>query len=672
MSAPAARRRRRWRRRAPSAVIAVLAVALALLVVLGTTGQALATGDGDATAQGGLYVRWPPPSPPNVRLGAIVGGITAASMSVGSAAVPTFMAGAASLLVLRSLNVDFGMKLPGWFHMPSPSLPNWSPQGQAPAPKAPQTKAPPSGGGGDTAPPRTPPGRPSTHGGSTHGGYVGQWSFILACTFLVGATLGMSSGSKVVMSIRKFLGLDKESPREAALRLRNNMHSPGTSAARENAAREAELTCKLDRVVMEKQTLVQEWGHKERGLQVEMRRLAQDSKAKGERIGVLEAQEHSLRAELRNANAASIEIRRLRAELTEKAQRASALQEQLGKATAAVAAAQSQLPQPQMLLRRLREIEERGNIAIQIRTGELSFVKELSFVHKRVGADAPSAEFADAREAEKVLRDVADAAMVLRVPVVVEGHSVQGGHVQQPEWLTELAKNRVQLVAASLTKQGISADRITAKVVPAGHPDAVGRSTVVVRLLVPDKPGPGQSAGMEGIGAAAPQPSMSVPCIVVSPPMQTMPMQIPRQLSPHPACANGARSAPAPPPSHNVVASPSVDGSGTAPVANSVGTSLTAPVSPPPQQVPQQQVKYLVPQQAPRFDSRGRQMHSPGQVMTVAHSPSRQMSPPRGFVAVHTSPPVRPHVVHHQPGPPQQQAVEESSVEGSMASSAAS
>lgn len=461
-------RRRRSFWRFQSIAVRILTVSLAIVMVLHlSSSRALATGGDDDADRRSFYIRWPPPSTPDVRLGAFVHSLRDpgrllldaghrvlaagyAARSQIAIAMPTVMASMIGLLMLRNTDIQSALTRLNVLRPlhPPPSVMMWALQEEQE-----ETK-----------------------------GWFDWWIlWFLLCAFILGAAFGVASRPRFENYIRNALGMRSKSLGDD---ITMSTQKAAATAAKE-AAREAELNRKLDCVVLEKNALIQEWGQKEQGLQAEMRRLAMDSKAKGERIGVLEAQEQSLRSELHQANTASLEISRLGAELSAKCQQVAELQEQLAKASAAAAAAQAQLALPQMqaqaMFRRLREIEERGNISFKIKTGELLFAKEAAFVQKRVGVDAPTAEFANTRESTASLKDVAEACMLLGAPLVVEGHTQPGGE-NNPDWVSELRYNRAQLIVSTLVSHGVPAEMMTAKAAPAGHPGPLNNSSVVLRF----------------------------------------------------------------------------------------------------------------------------------------------------------------------------------------------
>jgi len=128
-------------------------------------------------------------------------------------------------------------------------------------------------------------------------------------------------------------------------------------------------------------------------------------------------------------------------------------------------------------LGRIQEIEKRGNLRIDLRSGDVTLGKEIMFKSRRQ-SEEPVAEFADEGE---ILADLAELWDNFRVDMAVEGHT-KGG---ENEFWQELASNRARLVAAKLEEMGVRKDQLH----PEGLPGKLGKNiaAVDVRLdIFPD------------------------------------------------------------------------------------------------------------------------------------------------------------------------------------------
>jgi len=117
------------------------------------------------------------------------------------------------------------------------------------------------------------------------------------------------------------------------------------------------------------------------------------------------------------------------------------------------------------LLSRIRNVEDRGNIRVAIRNGEIEVIKAISFVQpKVVGKTAVDVmpEFADAPLASDIMHDVKELAGMFDSPISLETYmKVQPG--MAPDQLQKLSMNRAMVAAASLGEAGIPVERISAK-----------------------------------------------------------------------------------------------------------------------------------------------------------------------------------------------------------------
>lgn len=132
------------------------------------------------------------------------------------------------------------------------------------------------------------------------------------------------------------------------------------------------------------------------------------------------------------------------------------------------------------LLRSLAQIESKGNVEINTRSGDVKILKDIAFVGKKP-PQHPTAEFAADKDAHSVLDDVAAIWNHFQVPMRIEGHT-KGG---ESEFWQELADNRAQLIVEALHKKGVVYEKMTA----AGLPGKKGLNKVgvVVQLdIFPD------------------------------------------------------------------------------------------------------------------------------------------------------------------------------------------
>jgi len=123
------------------------------------------------------------------------------------------------------------------------------------------------------------------------------------------------------------------------------------------------------------------------------------------------------------------------------------------------------------LLRNLAEIERRGNVEIDEKSGEVKVLREIGFVGKKPGQD-PVAEFKSETDAYKVLDDIAKVWSYFKVQMTVEGHT-KGG---ENDFWQNLANNRAKLIVETLKTKGVDFDKMT----PVGLPGKKGLNKVGV------------------------------------------------------------------------------------------------------------------------------------------------------------------------------------------------
>lgn len=164
------------------------------------------------------------------------------------------------------------------------------------------------------------------------------------------------------------------------------------------------------------------------------------------------------------------------------------------------------------LLRRIRDIESRGRISIDLKTGEVMVLVGMEFLPRK-RTDLPTAEFLDAEAGASAVRDVAELQALFQVHMVIEGHT-------KGDW-EQLAVNRADFIVEQLERMGIQRAHMDARGFPGKR--GLNRACVIVRLAIyfgncPDRPEelPSSSApvpfeeppgsGGQGLGKQAPQP----------------------------------------------------------------------------------------------------------------------------------------------------------------------
>lgn len=131
------------------------------------------------------------------------------------------------------------------------------------------------------------------------------------------------------------------------------------------------------------------------------------------------------------------------------------------------------------LLQSLAEIERRGNIEINEKTGDVEILREIKFIPKKPG-EQPESVFLAPKEAEAVLVDIAAVWQHFKVPMLIEGHTKGGDLTDNPQFWQKLADNRAQTIVDALRKLGVEHEKMTA----AGRPGKKGlnKPTTVINL----------------------------------------------------------------------------------------------------------------------------------------------------------------------------------------------
>eukprot|EP00927_Polykrikos_kofoidii_P040290 TRINITY_DN34476_c0_g2_i1.p1 TRINITY_DN34476_c0_g2~~TRINITY_DN34476_c0_g2_i1.p1 ORF type:complete len:672 (-),score=95.30 TRINITY_DN34476_c0_g2_i1:127-2142(-) len=110
-------------------------------------------------------------------------------------------------------------------------------------------------------------------------------------------------------------------------------------------------------------------------------------------------------------------------------------------------------------LRRIKDIESRGNIRVNRQTGDVD-IRQVEFKPVNTSAE-PVAEFKDFGAAEKAARDVFELASFFNVPMSVEAHLKLVGRGGTQAFWESLVKSRAETFKAQLDKQGLATEMTT-------------------------------------------------------------------------------------------------------------------------------------------------------------------------------------------------------------------
>lgn len=164
------------------------------------------------------------------------------------------------------------------------------------------------------------------------------------------------------------------------------------------------------------------------------------------------------------AKAREAEAERLAGEGRELRGQLQSLQEEIESSTAIPASE---------LLRKIKELEARKNIRIDLKSATVETVKNLDFEIKKT-SEGPEMVFKDSRLAERVLRDIAELAMLLSAPLVVESYA-KGNN---PDAAAQSASSRAALVKEQLKSLGVEEELMGTKGV-AGNKNSKGPSLII-------------------------------------------------------------------------------------------------------------------------------------------------------------------------------------------------
>lgn len=135
---------------------------------------------------------------------------------------------------------------------------------------------------------------------------------------------------------------------------------------------------------------------------------------------------------------------------------------------------------PLKFLNLLKDVEKRGNVSIDLKTGDVEVLREIPFVARKSNEE-PIAEFSDSDVAKSIIRDIKDVWSVVPVEMCVEGHT-KGG---ETAFWQSLADNRATLIVSILRDLGVDPKFVKSK----GLPGRRGKNKVgvVVKLdIFPD------------------------------------------------------------------------------------------------------------------------------------------------------------------------------------------
>merc|ERR1719506_1778687 len=102
------------------------------------------------------------------------------------------------------------------------------------------------------------------------------------------------------------------------------------------------------------------------------------------------------------------------------------------------------------LILHLKHIEARGNIKVDMDSGDVTIMKPVDFKKKKQGQD-PTAEFADLGVVAPILNDVAEIAVMFRVPMEVQGHTAGANCA----FSRNLSQKRADLIIEHLAARGV-------------------------------------------------------------------------------------------------------------------------------------------------------------------------------------------------------------------------
>lgn len=111
-------------------------------------------------------------------------------------------------------------------------------------------------------------------------------------------------------------------------------------------------------------------------------------------------------------------------------------------------------------LEQVAEIHRRGNIKLDLNSGEITVLHKINFATRNIG-DEPTAQFTDEGKASSLIEDLASIWKLFPVPLEVQGHTKDIGSGTEQFWQT-LADNRAELCRSRLEALGVDPAKITA------------------------------------------------------------------------------------------------------------------------------------------------------------------------------------------------------------------
>merc|ERR1712032_482802 len=109
-------------------------------------------------------------------------------------------------------------------------------------------------------------------------------------------------------------------------------------------------------------------------------------------------------------------------------------------------------------MKRLKELDARGNVRVNRHTGDVQ-LSPIPFVAAKPGE--AEANFVDSSAADRVLLDVAELFSIFDGPVQVEAH-IKPGKGGKPDFWKQVANNQADLIRQRLEASGAPAERIDA------------------------------------------------------------------------------------------------------------------------------------------------------------------------------------------------------------------
>jgi len=126
----------------------------------------------------------------------------------------------------------------------------------------------------------------------------------------------------------------------------------------------------------------------------------------------------------------------------------------------------------------IKEVEGRGNLRLDIRSGQMELLKSIDFAGRKT-SEPPGAEFKSLEVAESVLRDVAEVVTMFNAPFEIEAHTATAKSGSPAYW-EEVTNCRAQLVRSQLQSLGVSKATMITKGLPGKK--GLNRHCVILRF----------------------------------------------------------------------------------------------------------------------------------------------------------------------------------------------